>query len=839
MNILKSLFTSLLLICSFQLAFSVDTPIRVACVGNSITYGAGISNRDRDSYPSILEQMLGEEYEVRNFGHSARTLLNKGDHPYMQENTYTKALDYQPNIVILKLGTNDSKPQNWKYKSEFTRDLERMINDFRKLPSKPTIYLCYPAKVYKVQWGINDSVIVKGVIPYIDRVARKMGTKIIDLHSATDQMEENFPDKVHPNKQGAIVIAQTVYKAITGKEKRYEPQAFPGKKGEWNGYDRYDFRVQGRDATVVVPQTPAEGTPWIWRPAFFNAFPTVDKALLEKGFHVVYYDLTHLYGSPNARKLGTSFYEYMTKNYGLSPYVTLEGFSRGGLFVFNWAAENPEKVACIYADAPVCDLASWPGRESPLWHDVTKEWGETIRERDILKDAPIHKAREIAKTGIPIISVCGDSDDVVSYNVNMGALRNKLAELGASVEIILKPGVGHHPHSLDDPKPVVDFILRNQPAYQKGQYITQRGSLSNSYIKFERNLKGRVAFLGGSITEMEGWTNLIEKQLKQRFPNTEFDFINAGIPSTGSTPGAFRFTNDVLANGPVDLLFVEAAVNDDTNGFSPTAQVRGMEGEVRRALMANKEVDIVMLHFIYDPFIELYGKGVTPEVIDNHERVAEHYQIPSINFAREISERMQKGEFTWDEFGGVHPAPFGHEYYAAGIARLFDAMWSGIRLAADRVVPHTVPNQPLDAYSYFGGRFLDIKTAQLSAGWKYVPSWRAEDGFEKRPGFVDVPMLEATKAGAKLTLDFEGTAIGIFCVSGPSAGTIEYSIDGAPYKSLDTYTQWSSWLYIPWLFMLEDELKPGKHKLKMRMAKSNNVHSKGYELQIRNFVVNQ
>lgn len=128
----------------------------------------------------------------------------------------------------------------------------------------------------------------------------------------------------------------------------------------------------------------------------------------------------------------------------------------------------------------------------------------------------------------------------------------------------------------------------------------------------------------------------------------------------------------MLEKGRIDLLFVEAAVNDHTNGFPPVEQVRGMEGEVRQALMKNPELDIVMLHFIYDPFIQMVKAGQVPDVILNHERVANHYLIPSINLTQEIAGRMLAGEFTWEQFGGTHPLPFGHRFYAAAIARLFD-----------------------------------------------------------------------------------------------------------------------------------------------------------------------
>ena len=296
------------------------------------------------------------------------------------------------------------------------------------------------------------------------------------------------------------------------------------KTGEWNGCDRYDFTFKDRQATIVVPKKAAKGNPWIWRPAFFDAFPSVDKALLEKGFHIVYYDVTHLYGSPRAVSLGTEFYENMTDLYNLSEKVTLEGFSRGGLFVFNWAAQNTEKVACIYVDAPVCDVFSWPGRKNAaLWNDLLKEWNLTDAGMEHFKGNPIDNLAPIAAAGIPIISVCGDSDQTVPYKENMDVVRSRYLAAGGPVEVILKKECDHHPHSLDNPEPVVDFILRQQPEYEKYIHYNVRGSLQNSFRKFEKERRARVAFLGGSITEMDGWRNMIERQLQQRFPYTQFE----------------------------------------------------------------------------------------------------------------------------------------------------------------------------------------------------------------------------------------------------------------------------------------------------------------------------
>ena len=164
--------------------------------------------------------------------------------------------------------------------------------------------------------------------------------------------------------------------------------------------------------------------------------------------------------------------------------------------------------------------------------------------------------------------------------------------------------------------------------------------MHNSFIKFERERRGRVAFIGGSITEMVGWKDMMEQQLQQRFPFTAFEFVEAGISSTGSTPGAFRLDNDVLSKGKIDLLFIDGSANDMTNGFTPGEQVRGVEGEIRHALEVNPETDIVLTHFATDGFLPIIAKRQMPDAILNHERVANHYRVSSVNLAQEISERL-------------------------------------------------------------------------------------------------------------------------------------------------------------------------------------------------------
>ncbi|MEG1749198.1 MAG: hypothetical protein RR249_05855 [Tannerellaceae bacterium] len=447
------------------------------------------------------------------------------------------------------------------------------------------------------------------------------------------------------------------------------------------------------------------------------------------------------------------------------------------------------------------------------------EWTHIYKDKEI--EDPLFTPEEL----IQIIKESNKRKNLPMMNVRIyqdGTISPKTYDLLKKVKQSVYSG---------NPVVVTPSSLRSTPGYRDQIHLQKRGSLLNSYHTFKQGGKARVAFLGGSITEMEGWRAMICADLKQRFPNTEFDCVAAGIGSTGSTPGAFRLEQDVLSKGKIDLLFVEAAVNDDTNHFNYVEQTRGMEGEVRHALLSNPEMDIIMLHFIYDPFIPIFDGGKTPDVILNHERVANHYLIPSINLAQEIAERMRRNEFNWKKFGGTHPAPFGHAYYAAAINQLLDEMWT----ADAPIKAHAIPEKPLDEYSYTHGKLIDVQKAQLGKGWQYVASWHPKDQASTRNGFVDVPMIETTKAGSQLKFSFSGTAIGLFCVAGPEAGIVEYSVDGAPFKTLDTYTEWSGNLYIPWVYMLESELENKPHQLLLRMTDK----GKGTACQIRNFVVNE
>lgn len=208
--------------------------VKVACIGNSITDGSGIDMAEQFGYPAQLQKILGDGYAVKNFGVGARTMLNKGDHPYMREMAWRDALAFNPDIVIIKLGTNDSKPENWKYGSEFENDLQQMIDTLRADKKDPRIFLCTPIPAYKVQWGINDSTIVNGVIPVIRKVADQNDCETIDLHSAfnNDDGKQIQRDAIHPTEQGAGMMARIIAEAVKSEKPAPKQKSRKGKNGK-------------------------------------------------------------------------------------------------------------------------------------------------------------------------------------------------------------------------------------------------------------------------------------------------------------------------------------------------------------------------------------------------------------------------------------------------------------------------------------------------------------------------------------------------------------------------------------------------------------------------------
>ena len=232
---------------------------------------------------------------------------------------------------------------------------------------------------------------------------------------------------------------------------------------QWNGFTRVDFVLAGRPCLLVFPHQAAEGKPWIWRTEFFGHEPQTDLALLARGWHVAYMDARDLYGSPKAMALFGEFYPHVVVRFGLAQRVVLEGFSRGGLYAFNFAVAHPTRVAALYLDAPVLDIRSWPGRNraSKEWTQCLEVYGLTEQSLANFRGNPLDRILTVAKAKVPIIAVCGDADKTVPFAENTAILEQRYREAGGTINVILKPGVDHHPHSLKDPTPIVDFLVQH------------------------------------------------------------------------------------------------------------------------------------------------------------------------------------------------------------------------------------------------------------------------------------------------------------------------------------------------------------------------------------------
>jgi len=230
------------------------------------------------------------------------------------------------------------------------------------------------------------------------------------------------------------------------------------------------FLFDGTDARIVIPNHKNVNKNWVWRARFWGHEGQTDLALLEQGFHIAYVDVAGLFGNREAVERWNKFYKFIIEQYDLNPKVAIEAMSRGGLIAYNWASENMDKVACIYADAPVCDIKSWPGGKfTGLGSE--REWSNCLAahkqdEESVLnyQFIPIYTSAAVAKAGIPVLHVCGNADTVVPFEENTQILASKYRELGGEIEIIIKEDIGHHPHSLKDPTPIVDFILKHTPA---------------------------------------------------------------------------------------------------------------------------------------------------------------------------------------------------------------------------------------------------------------------------------------------------------------------------------------------------------------------------------------
>ncbi len=655
---------------------SADQSVRVACVGDSITYGATITARTDNCYPTQLGWRLCKGYDVRNFGVNGATLLRQGNIPYWKTDAYQKALAFEPQIVLIKLGTNDSKMVNWQHKGAFEKDYVDLIMSFKSLDSRPRIILLLPVPAWTAGDTIDGGRIEREVIPRIRKVARQTGCEMIELHAAFQGRKDWMDaDLVHPNSFGAEAIANITHEfLITPRKKDFSFSQFlkdkgiEAEKGEFRGYDELRFKLANRQARIVQPVRPAKGLPWIWRARFFGHEPQTDLALLERGFHVAYIDVANLYGSAEAVKIWDGFYDFL-RQAGFSSKPVLEGMSRGGLIIYNWAAQNPDKVAAIYADAPVCDIKSWPGGKgtgkgsAADWQRCLKVYGITEATAVDFTGNPIDQLSPLAKAGIPLLHVVGQVDHVVPVAENTDIIEKRYQKLGGPIEVIRKEGVDHHPHSLKNPTPIINFLLkatgrrinravipvpsaehRGGPAgWGGGTWWGQHRQINQLAAQ---NPDIEIVFLGDSITQ--SWTGSGPNRLSKSQGGRAFDKlcgsrkgISMGISGDRTEHLLWRVQNGCLDPLNPKVIVVMIGVNNLGGHRNDGNEIAEGVQTLIALLQKTKPDAKIVLHGCFPTGQPGTWRRKQTEII--------HQQIASLGIDRQVYYRDLRGLFLKED----------------------------------------------------------------------------------------------------------------------------------------------------------------------------------------------
>lgn len=428
---MKKLMMAVLIVMAALTGHGKDR-IKVACFGNSITEGSGISDKITDSYPGVLQTLMGDDYEVRNYGISGYTLMLRTDRPLMSSDLFRRALEWNPDIVTIKLGSNDAKLQNDRIiATDFERDLTHMVNILEALPSRPKIYLCTPAPATAIAYNINDSIIVNKEIPIIRKVAAERGLEVIDLHESLQPYGNLFPDHVHPNEAGAVVIAGEVYNALTGEvAPKYNRPQYPGIKTSEAGHDIYTFPYWGRIVSVALPDNPLEkDNPWILR-TNIGPMSDTDKALLDQGYAIVGYDIAASLGNSQSTDDLKRLIDRITKTFPLDPkQVSVEGCGLGAASALALGAALGDRLSMLLLDAPTADIKAWAA-ESQTNMDKALEAYSLWTWDD--KRIPYSYADNVAKLGKAKAIAVFISDSGDNSSAQEKALASALREAGCT-----------------------------------------------------------------------------------------------------------------------------------------------------------------------------------------------------------------------------------------------------------------------------------------------------------------------------------------------------------------------------------------------------------------------
>lgn len=474
---------------------------------------------------------------------------------------------------------------------------------------------------------------------------------------------------------------------VNGKEllQLLDKQGLQSTAFEFHGFAGRKFQ-SGDDvsAQIVVPKEPAAGNPWIWRARFWGHQPALDIGLLRQGYHVAYYDVANLYGSPEAVDRWNTFYD-LAQRLELSAKPILEGMSRGGLIAFNWAKANPEKVSAIYGDNPVCDIRSWPAKKSPVdWQRCLAAYGLSESEVSGFTGNPIDGLSPLADASVPVFLVLGEEDKVVPIAENGVELARRYRKVGGKVQVWNKPGQGHHPHGLHPVTPLLNSLLAS----------TQRPVIKQMPVELLRNSES-ILVLGDSITYSGQYVSYFATWAKVRHGIDPDRFANLGLPSetvsglseAGHAGGKFprpdlhERLERVLDQIQPDLVFANYGINCGIYESFDQGRFKAYQSglETLNAVVTSRGAEIVMLT---PPVFD----GQVSESKEFYEGVLHSYshwligqqeqswRIIDTHFAMQRAlenKRQAEPQFTFQP-DAVHPSEEGHRVIAAEMVRAFE-----------------------------------------------------------------------------------------------------------------------------------------------------------------------
>ncbi len=307
---------------------------------------------------------------------------------------------------------------------------------------------------------------------HVERLDQVIPDELRDRFYSRDQLLHQFyveaagyekPDHYETDTYRRTMLK---YQGLNRKVAEYideNPDMFKPQVSQWHGFQREDFYFRGYEGVVVKPDPEMENGGWIWKMEFFEGDTPPELEMVKRGFHLVYYRVSDQYGAPLILPYMESFYHYVREEYGLTQQMIPIGVSRGGLYALLLAEARPSWIRAMYLDAPVVDIYSWPKEDNlPDWEECKAIWEADEKDPSAFRTILESRLLTMSMAEVPLVLVYGEADTVVPYEKNGRLLEEAYQNSEADRLFIGKPGVGHHPHSLEDPTPIVDFLLRTE-----------------------------------------------------------------------------------------------------------------------------------------------------------------------------------------------------------------------------------------------------------------------------------------------------------------------------------------------------------------------------------------